>query len=411
MFISWIAGFTVAGFTWMWFGIGFIIMLLLTIPFVYRGLAVLGLFLTFVDEGTAKIVVRGNEFDKALIAWKDHHLDKETWDLREGEEEKGWFRRLFGGLRFYGIPPFQKIFVYHFRWSHLHEDGTVRSHDEWIDYVLLKMDVYVIELPLVLEPGKEEATEDINGMPLGISVLLPISIVNPYRALFLPRRWLPVISGVVQTRVRRFVARYRYKEDLIDMTAGEGIEKIQKKKGLKGKEQAKTGEDLWEKFWEELKEDLEREGAELVGEDICFYGALIRKQGAGVLKIDPSPDYRKLTTRGYEAAQNAKTITITAEAEGKASAQRVKKPTWEIAKDLVGIRKEDKDLTREEVEKISNHLEEAWSNYLEDAAIRAIKPTDKIIVTEGKGIGQTVGRDVVREMIRKEISKERKTSK
>jgi len=396
----------------MWFGIGFIIILLLTIPFIYHGLARRNLFFTFVDEGTAKIVVRGNEFDKVLMAWKDHHLDKE-WNVKEGEEKKGWFERLFGGLRFYGIPPFQKILVYHFRWSHLHEDGTVKSHDEWIDYVLLKTDVYVIELPLVLEPGKEEATEDINGMPLGISVLLPIRIVNPYQALFLPRRWLPAISGIVQARVRKFVARYRYKEDLIDMTAGEGIERIQEKKGFTGEERAKPGENLWDKFWKELQKDLEKEGGEAAGEDIKFYGALIQKRGAGILKIDPSPDYRALTTREYEATQNAKTIMITAEAEGRAISQRVRKPTWEIAKDLVGIKKKDQDLTPDEIKRISNCLEEAWSNYLEDAAIRAVKPTDKIIVTEGKGIGRTVGRDAVREMIRKEISRKRtkRTSK
>lgn len=404
MFIGWIAGLTVVGFTLKWFGIGFIIMLLLTVPFVYRGLAVLSLFLTFVDEGKAKIIVRGDEFDKALMSWKDHHLDKKTWDVVEGEEEKGRFRRWFGGLRFYGIPPFQKVLTYHFRWSHLHEDGTIGNHDEWIDYVLLKMDVYVIELPLVLEEGKEEASEDINGMPMGISVLLPISIVNPYQALFLPRRWLPAISGVIQARLRVFVARYRYKEDLIDMTAGKGIEEIQEKKGLKGREQAKTGEDLWEKFWEELKKALKKEGAEEKGKDIYFYGALIRKQGAGILKINPSPDYRRLTTLEYETNQDAKRITITAEAEGKASSQRVRKPTWEIAKDLAGIKKEDKELTQDEIKKTTSYLEEAWSNYLEGAAIRAVKATDKIIVTEGKGIGRTVGRDVAREMIRRELS-------
>jgi len=45
---------------------------------------------------------------------------------------------------------------------------------------------------------------------------------------------------------------------------------------------------------------------------------------------------------------------------------------------------------------------------LETRSIEAVKPTDKVIVTEGKGIGQTVGRDVAREMFRKEISKKRK---
>lgn len=406
--VAWIVMSFMVGGPIFWIGLGVVI--ILTIFLVYFELAPKNLFFTFIEEGTAKIIVKGGEFQKILISWKDYIIDEDTWDVKE---KKGVEARFFGGLRFYGIPPYQQIFSYKQRWVHLHENGDIKEHEEDLNYVLLKTDFYVFDLPLT----EKESAQDINGISLDVKTVIPMRIVNPYEALFGPRRWLAAISGTVKPVVKRFVARYRYKEDLLDMKAGKGIEEIQKVKGItridkstgESISEAKEGDDLRDKLWEGLKEIFpEGEVLGAGGEEFLrIYGVMLRKKGTDILKIETSPHYREMVTKEYEADQEAKRIVITDEARGKATTRRLIVPVWNIAKQLAGITKEDKDLRKMEKEKISKYLEEAWSNYLEDAAIQIIKPTDKIIITEGKGIGQTVGRDVAREMFRKEISKER----
>jgi len=294
------------------FFVGLAVFMFFSWLMIYLGLVPKNLFFTFVEEGTCKMVMRGREFERVLIEWKGHTLD-DNGDVIEGKETPGFFKQIFGGLRFYGIPFFQNIYKYRQRWTHLHEDGTVKEHDEELDFVFLKEDLYVFEFVST----DTEAIEDINGMPLSVTVAMPMRIVNPYEAMFVARRWLAMISGIVKAATRRFIARYRYREDLLDMRAGRGIENIQVETGMtdeKGKAVTKKGEDLREKFWEELRETLEKEGAEVrrkeegkkKEEEIRIYGVSIIKRGTDILKIDPSPQYRKLTTLEYEADQKAK---------------------------------------------------------------------------------------------------------
>ena len=39
------------------------------------------LFFTFVKEGTAKIVVRGTQFEKVIMRWQGHTLDNSNWNV------------------------------------------------------------------------------------------------------------------------------------------------------------------------------------------------------------------------------------------------------------------------------------------------------------------------------------------
>ena len=264
---------------------------------------------TFVKEGTAKIIVRGDAAEKCLIQWKGCIINKD-WDVVAGRE----MPHFFGGFRIYSLfYPIFDVYIYRLRWSHLHEDGIVVTHDEWLDYVFLKEDLYVIEMSLEEEEG---GTVDINGMPLEISIIMPMKITNPYVAVFKVRGWLPMITGTVQAKMRRFAANYRYKEDLINMMAGAGIEEVQEKAGIPEELRAKKGEDLWKKFWEEIeKEDLLEAGAKKKEEFVQLYGVTINKGKTRFLKIGTSPKYRELTTLEYEAEQKKKRTVIEAEAE------------------------------------------------------------------------------------------------
>lgn len=295
---------------------------ILVVALVYFFLAKENLYCTFTEEGTVKPVVRGGELQKFLIAWKDHTF-KITRDGRQSEEKDNWEvvagkepLHILGGLRYYGFWPIDQILEYKFKWTHLHEDGTVVSHAEWLDYALLKTDLYVIEIPLKEDGGME----DVNGVPLGMSIVMPMKIVNPYEALFIIRRWLPAITGIVQARLRKFVAKYRYKEDLLNMRAGEGIGEIQQTAGVAGEDRDEAGNDLWEKFLEELKEDFKTEGGQVTEEEkVRIYGVEIEEKKAGVIKIDPSKRYRELTTLEYESEQKKKRTVIEAEAQAIAA--------------------------------------------------------------------------------------------
>lgn len=340
---------------------------------IYKKLAPQNYYFTSVDEGTAKAVVKGGQFCKFLMAWEDYIINKKTWEItkREEEEKTLWGRFwewLFGGIRFYGVYPFRQIHAYHFRWTHLHEDGTIKDHDEWIDYVLLKRDLYVIKIT---------QAEDQNQMPLDVVLVVPMRIVNPYCALFVVRRWLQMISGSIEKATREIIGQFSY-ADIIDP------------------HKPITQQTLVNVIWKHIEENKDHYKTTI--------GIEIDKEDFGILSIDPSdPKYRELTTKAYTARQEAEMMTITATAEGQAVINRIRMPVWAIAKQLAGVLKDDSKLTSRDIKKISSFLSMAWANYLEDASIKAVKATDKIIVTEGSGIGKLVGRDVARETFRETL--------
>ena len=402
--VGWIVGSFIVGQIVFW--VGLLVMPIYSVLLVYYNLAPRDMIFTFVKEGTGIVVTRGGEFDKIIISWKERTIDPNTWDVIEAPDMK---IGLFGGLRYWGVPPFQKIFTYAQSWTHLHEDGEIKEHKEPLDYVLLKQDFYIFRIPLT----EKKAAQDINGISVDVSLVIPMQTVNAYEALFGPRRWLAAISGTVKPVLKRFVAKFRYKEDLFDMRAGEGIEELQMAKGIIKEENgeitsvSKRGDDLRDLLWGELKNVFPGARIQMMdGEEyLRIYGVLLKRKGTDILEAETSPEYRKMVTAEYEAKQKAKMTVIEGEAKGRAIINKVIDPVWKIAKQLAGIMKKDEKLTKKEKKKISSYLEEAWSNYLETVTIEAIKSTDKVIVTEGKGIGKTVGRDVAREMIREKISR------
>lgn len=401
----------ISWFSWWFFG-GLIGIAILTIPLIWWGLAPRNLFFTFVEEGTAKAVVKGGELYKFLITWKDHTFkviqkgkqkkEKDNWKVVETKGKK----HLFGGLRFYGFPPIHQIFKYKFRWTHLHEDGSVVKHEEWLDSILLKTDLYVIEYPLT----EKEAIEDIDGVPLGINLVMPMKISNPYEALFVVRRWLPLINGIVKATLRAFIAKYRFKEDLLNMSAGKGIGKKQKEKGIS--KIAKQGEDLRAKLQDELKEALIKKGKEEEtitderGNNIYTFGVLIQKKGTDIISIDPHPMYREATTLKYRAARDKEKTIIDAEAKAEAAKSIAEQKAIETAEMHSIIKRtlmKESELSLEEANKQAAEYVEYWKGseekviedwrfkgteegglYAEAAKIMAVIETVKKRINSGK---------------------------
>lgn len=195
-------------FTW-WIGLVGAVIAITVLPFclIYFWWAPHNLFFTFVPEGRAKIVVRGDAFRKALIQWEGHGLARhpsdgiDVWDV---VERPGLARRFFGGLRLYGVWPLDDIFVYDFSWTGITQNGQVEPHiKEPLDYILVKIDVYWAQV---------KKAEDNNMLPLDVELVLTIRVINPYRALFRVQNWLETVINRIEPAVRDAITEDTYEK-------------------------------------------------------------------------------------------------------------------------------------------------------------------------------------------------------
>lgn len=260
----------------------------------YFILAPQNMWFTFIKEGTAKFIVKGDKFDKALIQWKGHTFDKDWNVIPDGKKIKGKVykepRHPLGGFRYYGLWPIWDIHTYKFRWTGVTEDGRLQHKEEWLDFILLKDDVYWV---------KVAAAEEKNLLPLDVELFLTIRIINPYKARFRVQNWLETVINRVQPLLRQYIAENTYEE-------------------LPKKEQ-KAGEEMWKQL----------EEAGLVGkkgEFIKRYGVEVR--AIEIRQINPPETYRATTLKKLTARYEKDAKVVAASAE----AARVKRVYGEIEK-------------------------------------------------------------------------------
>lgn len=242
------------------------------------------LFFTFVPEGRAKIVVRGDAFKRALFQWEDHDLARhpsdsiELWDVVERPDQR---RHFWGGLRLYGLWPLDDIYLYGFAWTNVLQDGTVQKHPkQTIDYILVKVDVYWAQV---------KKAEDKKMLPLDVELVLTIRVVNPYKALFRVQNWLETAINRIEPAVRDAIT-----------------------------------EDTYEN-WISKEKDLadriisDRETQELLKELRSSFG--VEVMAIEVRSINPTTaeldEARKATLKKYLAEKERDAIVVTADAEGK----------------------------------------------------------------------------------------------
>lgn len=269
---------------------------------VYFWWAPNNLFWTFVPEGRAKVVVRGDAVGRVLIQLRDHaqvSADAAYPSLRPDEttdppRREGDIvgcptkKRFWGGLRFYGFWPINDLYVYRFKWTNMAHDGRPQPHDEEMDHVLIVDDVYWAEV---------RAAEDQALLPLDVGLVLRLRVINPYKALFRVENWLEVVINMVEPSVRDVLSKKTYEEWI--------------------SQDADLGEEIWERLQEDEEEDLvgllrERYGVEFIS--------------LGVKSFDPTPlgelnETRKATLKQYLAEKEA--TRIQTEAKGRKEEARL----------------------------------------------------------------------------------------
>ncbi|OHA75970.1 MAG: hypothetical protein A3I38_02985 [Candidatus Wildermuthbacteria bacterium RIFCSPLOWO2_02_FULL_47_10] len=241
---------------------------------VYTFFAPRNLFWTFVTEGTAKIAVHGGKFHKIIMEWKGYDLDG-AWNVVKADEAQVK-RRLFGGARYIGLPPFFKIYAYRLRWSSPREDGTVVAHDEVLSHVLLKDHIYTIHI---------RGAEDKQRIPLDIDLLITARIVNPYKFVFNVQDAFEVVLNRIAALFRDYAGETTY--EFLTSNKGDAAKIIWKKLRAKG-------------LIQEFREN---------------YGVEIIEQGIEIREIAPPQEYQRAATRKYLAEREREETEIRADAE------------------------------------------------------------------------------------------------
>ena len=255
--------------------VGILGAVVLTFLLIYFVLAPRNLFFTFVEEGTAKIIMKGATVDKetretkggavkkVLIQWTGHSVGKDG-NITKGTEDK----HIFGGLRVIGIWPLERVFSYQFSWRNIRADGTIIEHNkELLDYVLLKDAVYLIEV---------FKAEDLNLLPLDLKVTVTARIVNPVKSQFNVENWLKVLVNRIEPHIRNVIS-YKSYESWI-------------------KERGRIGEEIFECL---RKENL------ITGFKDEYGVEIIQIEVRG---INPPSDYREATMKEYLGEKEAQRI-------------------------------------------------------------------------------------------------------
>ena len=267
------------------------------------------IFITFVEEGTAKTILKFGKFSRAIMTYEGYGLDTE-WTIRDKENEvddkgnitcngkllkndQGKNIKLrkepllrFGGLRWVGIPLIHSVHRYNFRWISFEqgeEEGNlvqkaIPHEKESIDYILVQDDVYYSFV-------REAETDGM--VPVNLDLLLIIRIINPYKALFRVQNWLEAVQNQLKPALRGFTATLTY-EKLI-----------------------------------QKKEQVERETDEFLQEtgtaDYLERNYGVRLKRVGIVHIDPSGErgktYVEAASKKWEADKEKERIEVIADAE------------------------------------------------------------------------------------------------
>lgn len=289
---------------------------------------------TTVKEGTAKAIMRGEEFDGIIASWRGHHINdpyadwfnenrpewevllnnnRDTpdanplWDIDDWNDSKSFIEKWFG-IHWVGLPFQKSLHVYEFQWTEEKQDGegtyVPRPRTHLTDFIYISDFSYHIVL-------KEAETAD--NLPVNVHYLLTVRINNPRKALFDTDDWLKRITGLTNSATRNHIGSLSF-EELTSEKDQQG--KTQKMERLitsilsLNKELPKS-EDT-------TMNQMQSNGAEVSAPSL--YGVTIIS--ADVQSIDPSGEIgqraKAALTAVYEAQRAGKALEAKTKSEKKA---------------------------------------------------------------------------------------------
>jgi len=181
---------------------------------VYFGIYILAkknLFFTIVPEGQIKVVMRSGRAVKYLANIKDHSIELDNGKISDTATDHTGVLNEILGVYWIGVPPFNQIYTYRFRWNKwdMEEEKTMYDlvkKDEDISWLLYRA-------PYAM---KMEGVETKERIPLNLVFVITVSVVNAEKVLFKTSNWLTNVTAAVTSAVRDFVGNCNLK-DLVSM--------------------------------------------------------------------------------------------------------------------------------------------------------------------------------------------------
>lgn len=165
---------------------------------------------TYVNEGTAKNIVRFGGYVKTLLVKEDYKLDLkgDVVKLESGDiTSSKFFGISIGGLRWVSLLKplgIDKIYTRTMKYVKALPDGTFETRsDENTDFVLVAHYQYGLQF---------DAAEDSKKLPLSGKMTMTVMITNPYKALFKVKNWFDALVSRVLPRVRQYISEHTYDE-------------------------------------------------------------------------------------------------------------------------------------------------------------------------------------------------------
>jgi hypothetical protein len=176
---------------------------------------------TEVTEGTVKAVMRGNQFSHFLIAWtgksicnkpgeydvlnESGEIERKNLELGDVYNDPHPAAHPLGGYRFFGLPFLHNIYQYKFKWRGVGEGGKPQEERrKFIDYILLKRDVYYVVIEGAITGKKKEL------VPVDVGCLVTATVVNPHKALFRGQNWLQSLITLIGPQGNNLISLENY---------------------------------------------------------------------------------------------------------------------------------------------------------------------------------------------------------
>jgi len=199
-------------------------------PLFVNWIANFNILFTKVREGSAKAIMTGESFEFFVMSHKGHHLNDPrkrwysdqhpAWEVLPDEDgtdydDRSWIWRKIG-VYFVGIPPFRRVYKYHFVWNEERTnpegDMAVWTRDRHTDFIYIAHFPY---MPVI------KSAETAEGIPVDAFYQLTVAINNPHMALFGSEDWMVITTGAANRAGRNYIGASSYQE-IISETSRSG---------------------------------------------------------------------------------------------------------------------------------------------------------------------------------------------